>query len=138
MNHKYIYVGCFVSRDELLQKMNLIDGYRLEKLIQYPHITFEYKPSQVDEGLFGQAVEITAVAYGNNGQNEGLKVELHSKNEAIEKMICSIKIPHITVSVSVTGKPVDTSKLQFHSIEPFKLAGKYGGYDRHGAVVTEK
>ena len=138
INQKYIYVGCFVLRDALLQKMSLIKGHRLDKIIQYPHITFEYKPTEIDEELFGQEIEIVAFAYGNDGQNEGLKVELNSQNECIEKMISNIRIPHITVSVCKTGKPVNTSELEFHPIEPFKLKGKYGGYCKNGSAVTER
>ena len=134
MNHPYIYVGCFVRFDVL---KNAIGGIRiapLENDIQYPHITFAYKPNSVDKNLFGEEIQVVITGYGNDGVNEGLKVELFSNNPVIQEMINRIEHPHITIAVSNEGKLVNTKHLEFSSVSPIPLVGKYGGYTKWGKI----
>lgn len=138
MSHGYIYIGCFVNRQELLEKVQPFADSRLHKIIENPHVTFAYRPDNVDETLFGKMVSIRVMGYANNGHNEGVKVELSSDDPAIREMAAKIKVPHITLSVSETGESVDTWALDFRETEPFEISGIFGGVTEDKKVVTEK
>ncbi len=135
MNHPFIYVGCFVKFEALQTAINGIRKNPLENDIQEPHITFAYKPLDVNQSLFGKKVSIKIVGYGNDGQNEGLKVQLHCDEPDVQSMIDQIEVPHITIAVSSEGKSVNTKGLQFESIDPIEMTGKYGGYAKSGKVI---
>lgn len=124
---KYIYVGCFVNKQELNVLTKNIRKNPLPQAIENPHITFQYKPSTVDEGLFGAKIQVKVTGYCNNGTNEGLLVELFSHNKEISDMINRIKTPHITLSLSDNGKAVDTRLLKFSPITPFFIEGVFEG-----------
>lgn len=132
----YIYIGCFLDPRELLSATREYAHRHLARIISAPHVTFQYQPEEVDEALFGQPVEITVLGYGNDGENEGLLVQLTSPSPAVQAMAEAIPVPHITISVSETGKPVNTGGLSFREIPPFRLTGVFGGYQEGGVVVT--
>ena len=77
-----------------------------------------------------------AIGYANNGTNEGLLVELKTKNLRLFKMSKNIPVPHITLSVSQTGLAVDTKSLPFQPIKPFSLHAIYGGYTDDEKLIT--
>lgn len=129
MEHVYRYIGCFFPQEHLLSYIAPLGYHHLEQMIAHPHITFAYRPDSVDESLFGETITIRATAYGNDGENEGLKVELISACPKLTKAFQAIAVPHITLSISAEGKAVNTGSLQFHQIEPFELTGIYGGYE---------
>ncbi len=135
MNHPYTYVGCFVDKDELEEKLQHTVRTKLWRTIEAPHVTFEYQPREVDEELFGEKVQIRMTGYGCDGQNEGVKVELFSANPKIAEMIQKIPVPHITLSVSACGKPVDTRDLRFEPMEPVEIVGIYGAYTNRNTVA---
>jgi len=97
-----------------------------EKL--FPHVTFEYAPSNVDVALFGEKIFVTIDGYGNDGTNEGVRVTLSSENKKISNMIPNIVCPHITLAVSKTGKAVNTRHLSFEDVTPIHITGRYGAY----------
>lgn len=130
MPHPYRYVGCFVDREELFEKIKELKPKPLYRIIERPHITFEYKPLSVDETLFGEKILVRITGYGNNGENEGLKVELFSENPKIQEMVGRIEVPHITLSVSEKGEPVNTRFLSFEPTSPIEIIGVYGGYKK--------
>jgi len=136
MNHPFIYVGCFVKFEDFQSIIRGIRKNPLENDIQDPHITFEYKPKEVIQSLFGERIQITIVGYGNDGLNEGLKVHLRADNPAVQGMIDQIETPHITIAVSSDGKPVNTKNISFEDINPIEMEGKYGGYAKWGKVVV--
>lgn len=137
MNHPFTYVGCFVEFEYFQSAISHIRKNPPENDIQYPHVTFEYKPEKVNKSLFGERVHITIVGYGNDGENEGVKVRLESDNRAIQKMISQIEVPHITIAVSSGGKAVNTRYLDFRDIAPIELDGKYGGHAKGCKPVIE-
>lgn len=102
-----IYEGFFVN-----PKIDLIST--LDKDIEFKHITTEFKPAKTHEYLYGKTARFAIVGYGNDYTNEGVKVNLVSceDNELVD-LFDSIFIPHITLSVSNDGKPVNTSKIDF-------------------------
>lgn len=135
MNTQFHYVGLFFKFHSF---QSLIAGIRrdpLENDILYPHITFEYMPQEVDRSLFGKPVQVKIVGYGNDGENEGVKVELSSEDPVLQSMIEKIEVPHVTIAVSDAGEPVNTRRLEFHEIEPIELTGIYGGYVDGGRVI---
>lgn len=137
-NHIYRYVGCFFPQEDLSTYIRPLNCSPLAKLIACPHITFSYKPEFVDESLFGEKLIVRAVGYGNDGRNEGLKVELVSASPKLAEAFQNIAVPHITLSISNDAEPVNTRYLVFDAIEPFELTGVYGGYVvETGKAVTE-
>lgn len=136
MSHPYIYIGCFVPEDEMSVIFSRLGKPRLARAIAFPHVTFKYRPAEVDESLFGEKLAIRVVGYGNDGSNEGVRVTLSAENAVISRMIGGVAVPHITLSVSGSGKPVNTKFLRFSSVEPFEITGYFGGYTAGGGVVT--
>lgn len=138
MNHPFVYVGCFIKYRDF---QNSIKGIRINPLendIQEPHITFAYKPQEVNQSLFGKTVKIKIIGYGNDGVNEGVKVDLSSSNPILQFMIEKLETPHITIAISNEGKPVNTKNLKFEKIEPIELIGKFGGYAKWGKVIVRE
>lgn len=136
MKSKYIYTACFLPLEQIYEISNYYGLTHLEQVVQNPHMTVEFRPQTVDESLFGEQVEITLVGYGNNARNEGFKVVAHADNAKLQQMIEKILIPHITISTSRSGKPVDTKSLNFDRIKPTTLLGTYGAYNQFGQIIT--
>ncbi len=136
MDHPFTYVGCFVNLQELQAAIKGLRKSALKNDIQAPHITFAYRPQEVDPSLFGKTIQIKLIGYGNDGENEGLKVRLHSSEPRLQLMIEQIAVPHITIAVSDEGRPVNTKRLQFEAIAPIEMEGKYGGYAKWGEVIV--
>ena len=134
----YIYTGAFIDQKILLGAIKSIKGDRLEKLIEFPHITFQFHPETVPTLLFGEKIYVRVVGYSNDGKNEGLKVEAFAANPLLSDMIKEILVPHITISVSAKGKPVDTAKLDFHRIEPFFMEMTFGAYTPEGVILEKE
>ena len=138
MTHKFIYTGVFFDKEELLKKVEALGEERLERVISDPHVTFQFRPETVATSLFGEKVTVKVIGYGNNGKNEGLLVEVFSDNNLLSAMAKEILVPHITLSVSADGKPVNTWSLCFREMrEPFIIKGVFGAFTPEG-VVTEK
>ncbi len=133
---EYRYIGCFIESEALHAAIAHLPAKRLFRVIAHPHVTFAYMPAQVDRSLFGQKLTVTVTGYGCDGKNEGLYVSVHAKHAALQAMADAIAVPHITVSVSETGKPVDTAQLEFLPTSPFSLTGIFGGYLPDGTVDT--
>ena len=136
-NIEVVYTGCFINPKKLEQKIKKLERLPLKRTIERPHVTFEYKPSSVDFSLFGEKVSVTATGYGNDGENEGLFVTLETDNDSLKNLIKKIENPHITLSVSENGKPVNTKNLSSVPIEPIKMTAVFGAFvSGKGIVVT--
>lgn len=119
-----IYTGVFFKQE--------FKG-KLEKKIEFPHITHQFKPSTIDYSLFGQEVEFEIIGYGNDLNNEGYLVRLVNGSNEMKKAFEEVKIPHITISVSADGKPVNTVNLKFRPYTvPVRIKGIYGGFNGKG------
>lgn len=126
-----IYTGVFVNNKDLerLLEEHGVQRIKLWREIPNTHVTIQYRPEQVDESLFGNPVDVRVVGYGVNAQNEGLLVEIACANEEVQKLCKQIEVPHITLSVSKAGKPVNTRYVRFQPIQnPFTLSGVYEAY----------
>lgn len=133
---EFEYIGCFFDYDEL---SGLVKSIRTNPLLNEkfnPHVTFKYMPDKVDVKLFGTKVKVTVTGYGNNGENEGLKVSLSCENEVLNKMIEKIEVPHITLSVSKNGAAVNTRYVDFNDIPSFEITGTYGGFTKGKVIIS--
>lgn len=66
--------------------MTFADRKILARPICFTHVTFAHELEEVDESLFGIPVDIRVVVYGNDGVNEGVKVELFLESGRIMEM----------------------------------------------------
>ena len=134
MRQDYLYIGCFFDFDRLQSAVAPISARRLSRPVKTPHVTFVYRPRQVDPALFGQEVTVQVTGYGNDGRNEGLQVKVLSQDPVLRRLADQIPVPHITLSVSQEGRAVDTAGLAFLPVTPFQLTGRFGGYRPDGTV----
>lgn len=128
---KVIYTGAFVDSKDLERKLEEygVERTKLWRQIQDTHVTFQFRPKEVDETLFGLPVDIRVIGYGVNPQNEGLLVEVTCANETVQKLCDQVEVPHITLSVSEDGKPVNTRYVDFVPIKtPFTVRGVYDAF----------
>ena len=136
MDHDFRYIGCFVDPGELARKVEPLGKPRLSRVIAAPHVTFRYQPKTVDRSLFGQKVLVTVVGYGCDGENEGLKVQMRIDDPRLAELAEGVAVPHITLSVSRRGKPVNSSRLRFSPVTPFVIEGVFGGLDINDELRT--
>lgn len=103
----------------------------LENDIQYKHVTTEFKPAKTHENLYGERAWFKIIGYACDGDNEAYKVELfHCDNDELKELYKKIDIPHITISVSKTGKPVNSRYLEFKEIDVVRpIKTTFGGFD---------
>lgn len=137
---KYIYTGVFFDSAELVSKFacfaSFIEEETLSNVIENPHVTFTYKPKDVRKDLLGKPVRFRVIGYACDGKNQGLQVEVLSIHSSLLSEYGTIKVPHITISVSEDGRPVDTGKLDFKPISvPFEVVGTYGVFTNDGILL---
>lgn len=123
-----IYEGFFIWND--LES-------KLPKDIRFKHITTEFMPKVTHEHLYGQIATFKVTGYGNDGINEGYKVELIAAQTTdrdelkLEELYKKIEVPHITLSTSPEGKPVNTKNLKFEPLaddKPFIVITQFGDF----------
>lgn len=133
---EYIYTAVFLSKEDVLAAAGQFHGSRLANVTENPHVTFSFRPEEVNTDLFGRPVDVAVTGYGNDGENEGLRVELQSDDMEIEKLIEKIPVPHITVSLAEGAKAMDTGHIQFdtHAEKKILLHGVYGAFAKDGKV----
>jgi len=138
----YIYTGVFFDQEELQNIIDKITKTRLYRVIDNPHITFAFRPSKIDPALFGKKATFNIIGYACDENNQGVSVCLHTtESNDLAKEFFTISNPHITISVSKIGKPVNTGKLDFiplnrinsELVGSLEITGTYGGFD--GAKV---
>ena len=135
---RFLYTGWFVEPEEIGQIAAELAPQRLEKKIEYPHITLVFKPEQVNTELFGSKARITVTGYGNDGENEGVLVKVEPEEETLRHAVLNLDTPHITLSIAEGAKAVNTRKLEFHSVEPVVLEGIFGGMTADNVPCFEK
>lgn len=123
MSNSIIYEGFFIWND--LES-------KLSKDIRFKHITTEFMPKVTHEHLYGQIATFIVYAYGNDGVNEGYKVKLvATQSEELMKLYKKIEVPHITLSTSPEGKPINTRYLDFRDIDyddKYVIVTQFGGF----------
>ena len=116
-----IYWGIFVE--------NM--GGQLENVIKNQHVTFGFR-TEYPEEMNGLSIPITIIGYGNDDKNEAYLVELP---KSVMDIYGGADKPHITLSVSSDGKPVDSWKLNFQFIQPRTVLGTFGYFDKEGVHI---
>ena len=129
-----IYEGFFVA--------NVLPA-TLENNIWYKHITTEFRPKITHEYLYGTEAIFEVTGYGNDGNNEGYSVKLiETDSEELKDIYNNIEVPHITLSVSANGKPVNTAKLNFNPINTSSvrliIRATFGGFNGKDVVLDKE
>lgn len=119
------YTALFINKEDRATS-------KLDKTIEFQHITHEYRPKEVNKELFGQTAKLRVIGYGINEENEGYLVEIIEASEEIKKAFSIVEVPHITIGISKSGKAVNTRYLEFAAIEPFEIVATYGGFNGQG------
>ena len=137
MNHNILYTACFLDYDELWAKIGHITNGRYERVIRDPHITFCFKPDEVDLSLVGTKVKVLITGYGYNGMNEGLGARLITDNEKLNALYKKIEVPHITLTVDKRGRAVNTRYVDFEPIPVIEISAVFGIVDMDNRLITD-
>lgn len=121
-----LWFGLFPIDDDVVH--SLTGAASLESVVEHPHITFGYKVGVPDNIDWHGVYWVDVVGYGNDGINEGYEVAFPPE---LEDVYFGADIPHITISTSSDGSPVNTAFLDFEPLsEPFSVPMKFGYYLR--------
>ena len=131
-----IYEGIFFDKniEDKIKRLEAKLGIKLENDVSNLHCTFKYKPDndEIFNDIVGKRFEIELLGYGSDGKNSGfiisLPCELYDYYINFDDVNTNkLKIPHITTSLGVDGKAVDTKNLNFIYLEnPIKINGRFG------------
>lgn len=128
------YTGIFLDKGEIFEKF----PPKLSVTPGHLHVTLSFRGGieSAHEEFLGEVVKVRVVGYGNDGKNEGLKVELESTNPELQKICDELETPHITLSVSRDARNRDTRNLAFEPLEePLEFVGRYGVFTPSGLVL---
>jgi len=129
------YFGIFFNDGESLKIKNN-EKTKLEKLPNNFHCTFKFAPKDLAlyNEVIGKDISITLVGYGNDGKNSGFEIDFP---QTLKKYFNNfdkqgnLKVPHITTSMAIDGKAVNTANLKFDKLNvPILLTGKFGYFIR--------
>lgn len=138
------YEGLFFE-GESLELIHSLDINKLEKANDEIHCTFRYHPSknEIFNELVGKTFEVTLTSYGSDSNNSGFLVSLpdelkpyYINYESDQK---TLRIPHITASISVGAEPSETRNLDFKPLPiTHKIKGRFGFYikDNRGKYIS--
>ncbi len=133
---QYVYEGIFVEEEQLYSKLKgIIPNNRLEHVVKALHVTCHYRPKISHQEFYGSKVRLKILGYGNNGLNEGIRVEIDSQNPQFKS---KNEVPHITLSYADTSSPKATIGVEFTDIEEVTITGVFGGYMEDGTILTSK
>ena len=156
-NRKVIYLAIFINPDDI-QRLIESQGEKLPKEVKNMHCTFKYQPSEEEiknfSKLLGKDIELKVVGYCSDGKNSGYEIELSPEQDSVytnshsvnnEKAVPTVErtTPHITTSLGIGEKPVNTGFLQFSrkGFQPFIVHGKAGFFTsrmKEGNVETSE
>ena len=142
-----IYTGLFVDP----QKIYEMFPPKLDHKIRDPHVTAAFRPDDTKVLLdsLEDDAKINIIAYGNDGKNEGLLVDVEA-DEAIKNILDNVIEPdkngelkhvptHITLSIADGAKAVDTRNLDFQKLEqPVSITGSYKLFSKKGTLIDQK
>lgn len=125
------YEGLFFD-DEYEKLIFSLEGKHLGIVNDKLHCTFKYRPTEdeIFNDIAGEDFELCIVGYGNDGKNSAFKVILPLE---LQKYYINydedgtLKVPHITVSLSEGAKAKDSKDLSFKDLKkPIKIKGRFG------------
>ena len=132
---EWIYCALFVSSRELDAAAARIRTGTLCRRIGRPHVTLAFRPAEFHAELLGTRASLLVRGYGSDGQNEGLLVTIETEDKTLRALAAAVERPHITLSVGPKGRPVDTARICFRPVTPFRLAARYGIFCADGRVL---
>ena len=134
-----IYTGIFFNKT--VGENTILNSVVLEKGIEYPHVTFKFRPSESELKKFvtiaGEVSTVACTAYGIDNDNEGYLVDIVNASFKMKEAFYKIEVPHITTGLGTNGKAVNTRFLEFKPIDPpILLAGRFGFFTDKGVVFS--
>lgn len=94
----------------------------LSRKVENQHVTLAYKPSSMIQEILNSYIgiefPIEVIGYARSTTNESYMASIPKEVPYFNKAI-----PHITISVSEDGYPVNSKNLVFNEIEPFTVIG---------------
>lgn len=148
MENQIIYAGIFFDSEAVEAAVSQNGGVMLEKRIALPHVTFAFRPSDEDmqklQLLLGKEVEVKLDEFSYNNRNAGFRVSIVTHDCVVNNFLKG-KLPHITTSVGIDGRSVETPKLFDGSFEVVNtvqvdsqiITGRIGVFCSDGCVYYE-
>jgi hypothetical protein len=134
---RFLYTGCFLAPTETGRLFNWLGGRRLNNVVDSPHVTLAFLPDVLCEHSIGTEVLWNVVGYGNDGQNEGVLVELAQAPDELLDEIALRREHHVTLSLADGAHAKDTAKLEFTPVEPLSITTIYGLCTCQGTIVIK-
>ena len=127
------YEAIFLD-EESINLIHKLETNKLDRVNDEIHLTIKYKPdsNEIFNELIGQEFELYLIGYGNDGINAGFEVELPNNLKPYyinydEEDNTKIKIPHITSSLAIDAKAMNTKNLTFTKLPTrYTVKGKFG------------
>lgn len=127
------YEAIFLD-EESIDLIHKLETNKLDRVNDEIHLTLKYKPdsNEIFNELIGQEFELYLIGYGNDGINAGFEVELPNNLKPYyinydEEDNTKIKIPHITSSLAIDAKAMNTKNLTFTKLPTrYTVKGKFG------------
>lgn len=127
------YEAIFLD-EESINLIHKLETNKLDRVNDEIHLTLKYKPdsNEIFNELIGQEFELYLIGYGNDGINAGFEVELPNNLKPYyinydEEDNTKIKIPHITSSLAIDAKAMNTKNLTFTKLPTrYTVKGKFG------------
>ena len=130
--------GIFVDERELQGKF----PPSLERPAYDLSVLIDFKPDDImtlRPYLIGKNVKMRVVGYGNDGQNEAVKVEVITDDPELRDACDTIETLYIGLSSARGAQAKDAAHLDFAPIaEPFEVNGVYGLYAQGERIDTEE
>ena len=127
------YEAIFLDK-ESIKLIQQLEENKLDRVNDEIHLTLKYKPNddEVFNEIVGKEFELYLIGYGNNGTNAGFEVELSDELKPYyinydEDEPSKVKIPHITSSLALDAKAMNTKNLVFNKLpQKYSIKGKLG------------
>lgn len=127
------YEAIFLDK-ESIKLIQQLEENKLDRVNDEIHLTLKYKPNddEVFNEIVGKEFELYLIGYGNNGTNAGFEVELSDELKPYyinydEDEPSKVKIPHITSSLALDAKAMNTKNLVFNKLpQKYSIKGTFG------------
>lgn len=127
------YEAIFLD-EESIKLIQQLEENKLDRVNDEIHLTLKYKPNddEVFNEIVGKEFELYLIGYGNDGTNAGFEVELSDELKPYyinydEDEPSKVKIPHITSSLALDAKAMNTKNLAFNKLpQKYKIKGTFG------------
>ena len=127
------YEAIFLD-EESINLIQQLEENKLDRVNDEIHLTLKYKPNdnEIFNEIVGKEFELYLIGYGNNGTNAGFEVELSDELKPYyinydEDEPSKLKTPHITSSLALDAKAMNTKNLLFNKLpQKYKIKGTFG------------